>query len=335
MPALNTFEDGVAMMALERAEASKSRVEVSESASRLSVSRDDKRAFCGEDAQFNTATFASTLRSRRARQKGAAPALRWQSRFTSDHAHNLRLLGASVDMNALGLSVPRHVARKVRGKRAESTAQKIDRDLLSLACLQAVQWGEERRLLVSMTDVEAPDAAFNARLGEVLEETGFDAALLDLIFSEAGLQHYDAEVCFTLAALRDRGVGVYVSGFGEGPSSLTLLKERASGGLLDGVQFDCSVLLSAGNVCKKLDETSVLDPVSVAFYRASLLAVRSLGLRIRVCGVELQEQLSFARDVGADEISGGLLAAPETMMQSLMPRSRKGRYRVKRSVEPV
>nr|WP_294916233.1 EAL domain-containing protein [uncultured Neokomagataea sp.] len=335
MPALNTFEDGVAMMSLERTEASMPRAEVSEGASLSRSSREEMQVFCGEGVAFNTTTFASTLRSRRARQKCASPTLRWQARFVSDHSNDLRLLGASVDMNALGLSVPRQIARKVRGKKTEGTLQKADRDLLSAACQQGVQWGAEQRLMVSLTDVAAPDVAFNERLGEVLDQTGFEPAFLDLVFSEAGLQQYNAEACFTLAALRDRGVGIYVSGFGEGPSSLTLLKERALGGLLDGVQFDCSVLLSAGNVCKKLDEQAILEPVSVAFYRASLLAMRSLGLRIRACGVELQEQLAFARDVGADEVSGGLLAAPETVMQSLMPKSRKGRYRVKRPVEHV
>lgn len=186
--------------------------------------------------------------------------------------------------------------------------------------------------------MSAPDGDFNRRVGEILEETGFDPGCLDLIFSEVGLQHYDAETCFTLAALRDRGVGVYVAGFGEGPSSLTLLKERALGGLLDGVQFDCSVLLSAGQLCKKMADVSVLEPVSVAFYRAALQAIRALGLKIRACGVETKEQMAFARDVGCDEMSGSLFAPLETTMQSveqLKGRARKGRYRVSRVAEAV
>ncbi|GBR49423.1 EAL domain-containing protein [Neokomagataea thailandica] len=335
MPALNTFEERVAMMSLGRTEALMPKEEEAEGAPWLKRSRGDVRVTSVESDVLNTPSFASTLRSRRARQKGGAPIVRWQSRFGFDGADNVRLLGASVDMNALGPSVPRHFVRKIRGPKAETTFQNMDRNVLSLACLQAAQWGAGLRLMVSLTDMFAPDPAFNVRLGEVLEETGFDPSLLDLIFPEAGLQQYDAETCFTLAALRDRGVGIYLSGFGEGPSSLTLLKERALGGLLDGVQFDCAVLLSAGHVCKKFDETSVLEPVSVAFYRDSLRAMRSLGLRVRACGVELPEQLAFTRDVGVDEIAGGLLAAPETMLQSLMPKSRKGRYRVKRLPESV
>ncbi|GBR53254.1 hypothetical protein AA106555_1226 [Neokomagataea thailandica NBRC 106555] len=310
---MNTYEDGAAIDVLEQVNALVSRSDMPDTVKGNGSDEPNGRDKDLKSILFNTEIFATTLRSRRARRKSAPPALRWQTRHKPVVEPEGHPVGAQADMKQLGLSVPRPIARKARIKNPEHAVQKSDGELLRSACLQAAQWEKGKRLMVALGDSSAPDAGFNERLAAILEDTGFDPACLDLVFSEDGLRRSDVETCFTLAALRDRGVGIYLSGFGSGVSSLTLLKDRALGGLLSGVQFDCSVLLNSGRLCRAQADDALLDPVKVAFYRAALSAVQALKLRIVACGVDTEELREFATAIGCHEMMGSVWAVAETL----------------------
>lgn len=259
--------------------------------------------------------FATTLRSRRARQKSALPPLRWLPRFMMGRAGADRVIGAQVDMSQLWLSVPRRTLRKSRRKSLGQQQREFDTDLLGNACAQAATWPDSMRLMVSLEDDQAPDGDFNGRLNGVLEASGFPVSRLDLVFQESGLAQEDRETCYTLSALRDQGCQIFLGGFGSAPSSLSLLRERAVGGLLDGVQFDVSMLAPSGISWQQSGEAPVLDEAAVLFYRAALEAVKALGLKVRGIGVDLPDLLAFAQKAGFIEASGSIFAPPETTAQ--------------------
>ncbi|MFB9942612.1 MULTISPECIES: EAL domain-containing protein [Gluconobacter] len=259
--------------------------------------------------------FATTLRSRRARQKSALPPLRWLPRFVVGRSGADKVIGAQVDMSQLWLSVPRRTLRKSRRKSLGQQQREFDSDLLGNACAQAATWPEGMRLMVSLEDDQAPDGDFNNRLNTVLQESGFPVSRLDLVFQESGLAQDDKETCYTLSALRDQGCQIFLGGFGSAPSSLSLLRERAMGGLLDGVQFDASMLAPSGMTWRQSGDAPLLDESATVFYRAALETVKALGLKVRSIGVDLPDLLAFVQKVGCVEASGTVLAAPETTAQ--------------------
>jgi len=225
------------------------------------------------------------------------------------------LIGAQVDMSQIWLSVPRRTMRRGKRKSLVQQRREFDAELLKAACVQAATWPENTRLLVTLEDDQAPDTDFNARLAEILKETGFPFSRLDLAFQEAGLGQDDQEICYTLSALRDQGSRIFMAGLGTPPSSLAILRERGINGLLDGVQFDVSLLTASPLTWAPDGNVDVLDPGAVAFYRAVLEAVASVNLQVRAIGVDTPELLEFARNVGCAEMSGAVLAPAETASQ--------------------
>jgi len=274
--------------------------------------------------------FANTLRNRRARQKSALLPLRWLPRVEELAPGEIALIGAQVDMSQFWLSVPRRTMRSARRKSLGQRQREFDRDLIHAACDQASRWPAEMRLLVSLQDDQAPDSEFNARVRGILQETGFPARRLDIVFQETGLAQDDAETRYALACLRDQGSQIYLGGFGAPPSSLTLLRERGVSGLIDGVQFDVSQMNVSSPAWDGRGVTE-LDESSATFYKGILQAVTGIGLKVRATGVDTPALLEFARSAGCDEMSGTMIAAAETGPQLserfdlLSGRSRKRR----------
>lgn len=87
------------------------------------------------------------------------------------------------------------------------------------------------------------------------------------------------------------------------------------GGLLDGVQFDASMLAPSGMTWRQSGDAPLLDESATVFYRAALETVKALGLKVRSIGVDLPDLLAFVQKVGCVEASGTVLAAPETTAQ--------------------
>lgn len=281
----------------------------------LSELPEGKLDYVASMAASSAGMFATTLRSRRARQKSALPPLRWLPRFVLGRNGTDKVIGAQVDMSQLWLSVPRRTLRKSRRKSLGQQQREFDADLLGNACSQAATWPDAMRLMVSLEDDQAPDGDFNGRLNTVLQSSGFPVSRLDLVFQESGLAQDDKETCYTLSALRDQGCQIFLGGFGTAPSSLSLLRERAVGGLLDGVQFDASLLTPSGTTWQQSGEAPLLDESAMVFYRAALEAVKALGLKVRGVGVDFPDLLAFVQKVGCVEASGTILAGPETTAQ--------------------
>ncbi|GAN53561.1 EAL domain-containing protein [Tanticharoenia sakaeratensis] len=268
-------------------------------------------AILSEATAGSHGTFAATLRRRRARSRAHPGTLSFLPRLDAVGGH---LIGVQADLQAIDplprLASTRAIGRATgaRGRRTAASLQQIrDRDVLRLACRAAASWPEAVRLMIALSDHAAPHSDFASELRDMLQETGLPPARLDLAFAEDGLAADDPALHPMLAAMRDCGIGIFWSGFGGGTSSLTLLRDLADAGLISGVQLDAGVLCTSPVQWR---DKALLgeDAPSAAFFAAEIAAIRALGLRIRLVGVDRPQALAFAGSTGFDEVSGMLVA---------------------------
>ncbi|MBS4075005.1 EAL domain-containing protein [Ameyamaea chiangmaiensis] len=202
---------------------------------------------------------------------------------------------------ALGQRPPRRALRE----------EERDLRLLLHACQSAARWRGAYRLSFALGSVSAPDVDFVLRLREILVQSGLSPDRLDLEFQEEGFGQETDELIFTLAALRDVGVGTILTGFGRGASSLTLLRDRALAGLLSGIKLDRTLFYSAALSGPDVGHCP-LDQLDQSFIRAAIGAGRNFDIAVHAEGVNHVTVADFLRDVGCDEAVGTCFSAPES-----------------------
>ena len=133
------------------------------------------------------------------------------------------------------------------------------------------------------------------QIAEVLRDTGFAAARLEVELTESMLVHDLASAARILAELRAMGVTVAVDDFGTGQSSLRYLKRFA----IDALKIDRSFVRDTPD-----------DPEDSAITTAVIALGHGLGLRVVAEGVETPGQLDFLRRHGCDAFQGYLMSRP-------------------------
>lgn len=272
----------------------------------------DDPVWQADDAELLRESFAGTLRRKRARQRANVPAVRWQARWAPAAKMNAGpvLVGAAVEeihLHTGPFPVSRGSARRRRGS-GVPTPHAAEFELLEYVCREAARWDRSLRLMVSLGERSMPDEEFVVGLSSVLENTSFPPSRLDLTLHETALGEGSDPVTYSLAVLRDHGVGLWLTRFGHDVSSMTLLRDHAGSGLLSGVCLDAGLLM-AGFVAPSPGyggdaERVSLDPVACNFYANTISAVRALGLGVHLSEVSDERIYAFAREAGCDELSG-------------------------------
>ena len=167
----------------------------------------------------------------------------------------------------------------------------LDRAMLREACGFAATCGRMAAPLLSVRITEAQTASglLAQLIAEVLCESGLPPERLELEFSEDSLKTDEVDMLYTLAALRDIGVGVVLGGFGSGVSSLTLLRRRGIAGLLSGVKLDQALTREVGE-----------QDSDAGFLRGLGLSAHALGLLWLADGVETELQHRRLLQAGCD-----------------------------------
>jgi diguanylate cyclase (GGDEF)-like protein/PAS domain S-box-containing protein len=171
--------------------------------------------------------------------------------------------------------------------------------VLREACRQARAWIDEGRrptaVAVNISAAEFRDPGFLEHVRDVLNETGLDAAYLELELTESSLIQHAESTALALQALKNIGVQVAIDDFGTGYSSLSYLRK-----------FPINVL--------KVDQSFVreisADPVGNSIVCAVIGMGRSLGHRVIAEGVETREQLAFLRSQRCGEGQGYYFSPP-------------------------
>lgn len=171
--------------------------------------------------------------------------------------------------------------------------------VLRETCLQGRRWIEAGlpsiTLAVNISPHQFRRSNISALVAEVLRETGFPAALLELELTESGLMENEGKAVEVLNNLRDQGVRLAIDDFGTGYSSLAYLKRFP----LDVLKIDKSFID---------DIPSLQDDMEIT---ATIIAMgHILGFKVLAEGVETLEQLAFLREKGCDTYQGYIKSKP-------------------------
>jgi diguanylate cyclase (GGDEF)-like protein/PAS domain S-box-containing protein len=175
----------------------------------------------------------------------------------------------------------------------------IGRWVLREACRQVQAWLAAGvtavPVSVNISAVEFRHVNFLEGIAAILDETGIDAAYLELELTESMLMHDAESSAQVLEKLKKMGVHLAIDDFGTGYSSLSYLN-----------RFPIDTL--------KIDQSFVRDMATNADNAAIISAVigmgRNLHQRVVAEGVETGEQLAFLCQQNCDEAQGFLFSYP-------------------------
>ncbi len=171
--------------------------------------------------------------------------------------------------------------------------------VLSEACRQNRAWQKaglaKMRVNVNLSAVQFRDPKLVADIRKVLKQTGLDVSCLSLEITESLLMEHVDKTTEMLNELDQMGIELAIDDFGTGYSSLGYLK-----------RFPVSKV--------KIDRSFVrdihCDPEDAAIVRAVIALGHGLGRKVVAEGVETEDQLSYLREQGCDEVQGYFFSRP-------------------------
>lgn len=171
--------------------------------------------------------------------------------------------------------------------------------VLRTACARNKSWQEQGLppLCISV-NLSARQFAYENLLQDVarvLNETGLDAAFLELEITESMVMHDPEHAIELLNKLKAMGISISMDDFGAGYSLLGYLKRFP----INSVKIDRSFI-------KDLP----LDGDDAAITQAIIAMAHGLKLKVIAEGVETGEQLNFLRAHGSDEMQGYYFSKP-------------------------
>jgi diguanylate cyclase (GGDEF)-like protein/PAS domain S-box-containing protein len=171
--------------------------------------------------------------------------------------------------------------------------------VLRSACAQIRAW-QTSGLKVPPVSVNLSPRQFEQKslkdsVHQVLSETGVEPGLIEFEITESLLMNDPEGAARTLTSLKASGVRLSMDDFGTGYSSLGYLKRFP----IDTLKIDRSFV---NDISTDADDATLT--------RAIINLAQNLRLKVIAEGVETEDQLSFLRANGCDEMQGYLFARP-------------------------
>ncbi|WP_162993517.1 EAL domain-containing protein [Asaia bogorensis] len=240
-----------------------------------------------------------------------APVLRWIGRYgrTGDH---VRLIGWDV--------VPLVQPRTRQKARDRDDVTRSDIATLREICHRMSPVGGHYRVSLALSDHTLPDKSFVLALKEVFAETRFSPQALRLVLDERRFSLVGREEARCLSALVEWGVELWVGRFGQGVSSLSLLRERAGSGLIAGVSLEAGLVSAPSGLWRMAPQKQErLDPVAAKFFSATCGALQAIGIRTHFARIASSAQYGFALGAAFDEMSGFCPELEDIAMEATPP----------------
>lgn len=160
--------------------------------------------------------------------------------------------------------------------------------VLRQACGDALDW-DGIKLSINVSPVQLRNPEFPIQLGQILEETGFPAARLEIEVTETYLVSDPVVANRNLDVIRKFGVGIALDDFGTGYASIGFLRNFR----FEKLKLDRSMVVDAGN-----------DQGSMAMMASSIAVARAMDMAVTAEGVETKAQADMVRTAGCDQIQG-------------------------------
>jgi predicted signal transduction protein with EAL and GGDEF domain len=171
--------------------------------------------------------------------------------------------------------------------------------VLREACTQVRAWQQLRReplsISVNLSTRQFLQADLVERIDAILQETGFDPALLRLEITESGVMQNATAAAQMLSALRQRGIRIGIDDFGTGYSSLSYLHAFP----IDTLKIDRSFISTVDEQGRSLELIETIVALS-----------RILGMEAVAEGVETPHQLELVRRLGSGFAQGYQISHP-------------------------
>lgn len=195
-----------------------------------------------------------------------------------------------------GLILP---ARFIHIAEACGLIGEIDDWVLRETCSQGQRWRASGlpplTLAVNLSPYQFLQGDLSKTITQVLSDTGFPAACLELELTESALMQRETEAILILNRLRALGVQLAIDDFGTGYSSLAYLK-----------LFPLDVL----KIDKRFIDDVPLHRDDMEIVAAIIAMAHSLRLKVLAEGVENKNQLDYLKTQGCDLFQGYLTSRP-------------------------
>jgi diguanylate cyclase (GGDEF)-like protein len=171
--------------------------------------------------------------------------------------------------------------------------------VMQTACRQNLAWQRAGlaplRVSVNVSARQFEDPRLAERVAQALSDSGLAAHWLELEVTESLIMRDLQRSVDTMRELKAMGVALSIDDFGTGYSSLSALKSFPIGTL----KIDKSFVRDLAN---SVDDQAIASAIIALAHR--------LNMRVIAEGVETEQQRSFLRDNGCDEMQGYLFSRP-------------------------
>jgi diguanylate cyclase (GGDEF)-like protein len=180
----------------------------------------------------------------------------------------------------------------------------IDKWVLTKACKLLTQFSWLPRLAVNVSAKAICQPQIVAQVRTALYEIGVAASRVELEVTETALIHDLNRALHNLRQIKALGISIAMDDFGTGYSSLSLLSSFP----FDRIKVDGSFIQLTGN-----------NERADAIFKAVVGLGAALSVPVLAEGVETEQQLSFARASGCEELQGFHFGRPisEHMLEEL------------------
>jgi predicted signal transduction protein with EAL and GGDEF domain len=181
----------------------------------------------------------------------------------------------------------------------------LSMSVMRQALIEAKHWAGELTLAVNVSPVQFRDPLLGQRILQLVTETGFPPARLEIEITESSLLEDQDLALATVESLKNCGVSISLDDFGTGYASLTQLQSLP----FDRIKIDRSFVASL------LD-----DQQSSAIVSTIASLGKSLHLPVTAEGVESEEVRARLQSLGCADGQGWLWgkAVPATAVRTLL-----------------
>lgn len=171
--------------------------------------------------------------------------------------------------------------------------------VLHTACSQNKEWQktgfEPMSIAVNISFRQFEQENLLPTIISTLHKVDMSPQTLELEITESTLMKNPEKTISTLKELKDMGVKISIDDFGTGYSSLEYLKRIPLNSLKIAYPFVRNILIS---------------PEDKAIIKTIIAIAHSMELKVIAEGVETEQQLTFLRKLGCDEVQGYLFSRP-------------------------